>query len=83
MKYRFELGEELIRTRVTTNDIDKFKVIKVTKCGYNILDVQSNKCILKSHLYPIKKSLANGIMEAWVPHWVYYKILVQLDKGYK
>ncbi len=30
------------------------KFIKVTKCGYNLLNVKSNKCILKRHLYQAK-----------------------------
>ena len=30
------------------------RFIKVTKCGYNLLNMDTNKCILKQHLYPSK-----------------------------
>ena len=32
----------------------KCKFIQPTKCGYNFLDMDTNKCILKRHLYPSK-----------------------------
>lgn len=32
------------------------KLIKVTKCGYNLLDETQNRCVLKRHLYPTKKT---------------------------
>ena len=31
------------------------KFIKVTACWYNLLNLDTNKCILKHHLYPNKK----------------------------
>ena len=31
------------------------KFIKVTKKGYNFLNIETNKCILKQHLYESKK----------------------------
>jgi len=30
------------------------KFIKVTRCGYNFLDLNTNSCILRHHLYPSK-----------------------------
>lgn len=30
------------------------KFIQPTKCGFNFLDLDTNKCILKHHLYPSK-----------------------------
>lgn len=31
------------------------KFIQPTRCGYNFLNVKTNKCILRQHLYPSKK----------------------------
>ena len=33
----------------------KCKFIQVTRCGYNFLNEETNKCILKHHLYVPKK----------------------------
>ena len=30
------------------------KFIQPTRCGFNLLNVKTNKCILKNHLYPNK-----------------------------
>jgi hypothetical protein len=30
------------------------KFIQPTKCGFNFLDLNTNKCILKQHIYPSK-----------------------------
>ena len=30
------------------------KFIQPTKCGFNFLNLETNKCIIKSHLYPSK-----------------------------
>ena len=35
------------------------KFIKVTKCGYNLLNETTNKCVLPRHLYPNKYYLEN------------------------
>ena len=32
------------------------KFIKVTKTGYNFLNIETNKCVCKYHLYPFKKN---------------------------
>ena len=31
------------------------KFIQPTKCGYNFLNLETNKCVLPRHLYPSKK----------------------------
>ena len=49
----FNLGDELIVYWHWRKNIH-VKFIKVTKCGYNLLDIDTNKCILKQHLYPAK-----------------------------
>lgn len=38
------------------NDKLRCKFIQVTKCGFNFLNLETNKCILKQHLYPSKCS---------------------------
>lgn len=30
------------------------KFIQPTRCGFNFLDINTNKCILKHHIYPSK-----------------------------
>ena len=30
------------------------KFIQPTKCGFNFLNLETNKCILKNHVYPSK-----------------------------
>ena len=39
------------------------KFIQPTKCGFNFLNITSNKCILRKHLYPSK--CENHIGEPW------------------
>jgi hypothetical protein len=34
----------------------ELKLIKVTKTGYNFLNEKTNKCVFKTHFYPIKKT---------------------------
>ena len=51
---RLELGKEyLLSTYYLPKTRCKF--IKVTRCGYNFLNLETNKCILNRHLYPSKK----------------------------
>ena len=51
---RLELGKEYL---LSTYYLPKIhcKFIKVTRCGYNFLNLETNKCILNRHLYPSKK----------------------------
>ena len=39
------------------------KFIQPTRCGFNFLDLNTNKCILKQHLYPSK--CENHLSEDW------------------
>ncbi|MFT6125773.1 MAG: hypothetical protein ACJAVA_000214 [Flavobacteriaceae bacterium] len=39
------------------------KFIQPTKCGFNFLNIKTNKCILRQHLYPSK--CENHIGEDW------------------
>jgi|LakMenEpi03Aug12_release.lakeMendotaPanAssembly.Ray.scaffolds.fasta_scaffold2079019_2 hypothetical protein len=38
----------------SVNKMSTCKFIKVTSKGYNFLDIETNKCILKHHLYASK-----------------------------
>ncbi len=40
------------------------KFIQVTKCGFNFLNLDTNKCVLKHHLYKIKKN-TNYFSKNW------------------
>lgn len=53
-----ELGKHYISTFYRNKSII-VKFIKVTKCGYNFLNINTNECILKQHLYPIKHDKNN------------------------
>ena len=55
---RLELGKEYwvqYHHEYYTTDVAHCKFIKVTKCGYNFLDIAKNKCVRNHHLYPSKK----------------------------
>ena len=47
----FELGE----LYTIGNKKGKYKFIKVTQCGYNLVDIETHKCFLRSHLYVLPK----------------------------
>lgn len=51
---RLELGE-LYYVQFNHRNKIKCKFIKTTRCGYNFLNIKTNKCILNQHLYPSKK----------------------------
>ncbi len=51
------LGEEFNYLYPYSNKCYTVRLIKVTKCGYNLLNLHLNKCILKNHLYPNKKAV--------------------------
>lgn len=59
---KLELGEEY-NISVFLGKIHKVKLIKVTKCGYNFLDQNTNKCIFPKHLYLSKWDKHEG--ENW------------------
>jgi hypothetical protein len=50
---KLNLGEDY-NINYNFNNIIKCKFIQVTKCGFNFLNLTTNKCILKKHLYPSK-----------------------------
>lgn len=56
VKYRFRLGELYMVRWYSNRPIQLCKFIQVTPKGFNLLDVQTNKCILKRHLYDNKWS---------------------------
>lgn len=57
-----DLGKEYlissfpIKSKKSLHKARRVKLIKATAKGYNFLDVESNKCILKRHLYPNKSN---------------------------
>lgn len=50
------------------------KFIQPTKCGFNLLNLETNKCILKQHLYPSKCD--NHSSGEWF--WVNDKIKIEI-----
>ncbi len=60
------------------------KFIKVTPKGYNLLDIKTNKCIMRHHLYsrdfshkqiPEDKKVLNNIA---VPNWLWFKEIQEI-----
>jgi hypothetical protein len=49
----YNVTVRLCNASVITSDL---KLIKVTKTGYNFLNEKTNKCVFKSHFYPLKKT---------------------------
>ena len=43
------------------------KFVKVTPKGYNLLNVKTNKCIMKKHLYPSKYEEHKGTLTFFLP----------------
>ena len=56
-KHKFELGKYYLLQYGINAYIGK--LIKVTKCGYNFLNEETNCCLLKTHLYIPKKYKSN------------------------
>lgn len=50
---QLKLGEDYF-IGYGNNKLFPCKFIKPTKCGFNFLNIKTNKCILKQHLYPSK-----------------------------
>jgi hypothetical protein len=46
-----KLGKEYLLSFYNYKHGYRCKLIKVTKCGYNLLNIETNKCMLKQHLY--------------------------------
>ena len=53
------LGEDYIVSWFGKNP-KEVRLIQPTEKGYNFLDMKTNKCILKHHLYPSKKLQENN-----------------------
>lgn len=67
------LGDEY---RVMTNSYNNLhcKLIKVTPKGYNLLNIETNKCVLYPHIYPSKypqHQKDDGTMVFFIPSWVW------------
>ena len=50
------------------------KFIQPTRCGFNFLNLKTNKCILKQHLYPSKKHTPNKYF------WVNNNLIIDMNK---
>lgn len=51
---QLKLGKHYIVHYTPFGKIHICKFIQPTKCGFNLLNLNTNKCILKHHLYPSK-----------------------------
>ena len=49
------------------------RFIQPTRCGFNLLDLETNKCILPKHLYPSK--CENHLNEKWF--WINRKLKIE------
>jgi hypothetical protein len=65
------------------------KFIKVTPKGYNLLDIKTNKCIIKGHLYsrnfsnvqiPEKITILHNVA---VPNWHWFKEISLVEEDLK
>lgn len=54
------------------------KFIQPTKCGFNFLNLDTNKCVLNGHLYPSK--CENHLSETWF--WVNERLKIDECKGF-
>ncbi len=67
--HRMSLGELYL----VSPDINKHHVcrlVKVTPKGYNLLDIDTNKCVIYPHLYPYKKVSNEECLVFYVPIWI-------------
>ena len=73
-----ELGKTYnISVKLKNNFIieTKLKFIKVTSKGYNFLNEETNKCVFKSHFYPIKES--SKFYKGPMSFWIYNEIRIK------
>ena len=60
------------------------RFIKVTRKGYNLLDIQTNKCLLNHHLYSrdfAHKDIPDDavhIKHVWVRNWLVLKEIIEV-----
>ena len=59
---KLKLGTRYL-VRFKWGNIVRGKLIQPTKCGFNLLNEETNKCILTHHLYPSK--CENHLSETW------------------
>lgn len=62
---KLELGKNYY-VGFSYKDIVKCKFIQTTKSGFNFLNLQTNKCILKHHLYRSKYDIHSDGNWFWV-----------------
>lgn len=73
--HKLVLGDNYLFTYDLYGNKDKLvKLIKVTKKGYNFLDINTNICILKHHLYVSKCPNHQENNETWFWFNRYFKI---------
>jgi hypothetical protein len=51
---QLELGKEYKLFRYSNPK--RYRFIKVTRCGYNFLDIEKHKCVSRTHFYPVKNT---------------------------
>lgn len=68
---KFELGR-IYNIRFGHGNSVNCKFIKVTRKGYNFVNISTHKCVLKHHLYPSK--CPNHLSENWFWINTYYTI---------
>lgn len=82
LPYQLELGKEYIvwwggnkRRQM------RVKFIQVTRMGYNFVNLETNKCILKQHLYQSKKEEYFNQMVFFVNHWLnIHRVKIKFNK---
>lgn len=69
---KLELGKDYL-VYYTYKKKMNCRFIQPTKCGFNFLDLETNKCILPKHLYPSK--CKNHLTEKWF--WISRKLKIE------
>ena len=69
---KLKLGEDY-KVFWSIEAITVYKFIQITEYGYNFLDMETNKCLLKHHLYSSKKD--NHKSGDWF--WINHKLRVE------
>lgn len=71
----------------TDTGLRKLKFIKVTPKGFNLLDLETNRCIMNKHLYSrnwYNKDMPTNIYEVnnvWVPDHFVFKEVKEVTHG--
>ena len=72
IQVKLELGKDYL-VYYTYKKKMKCRFIQPTRCGFNFLDLETNKCILPKHLYPSK--CENHLNEKWF--WISKKLKIE------